>query len=285
LVGILIFLIFLAGVITGVVKWSRKKFSVLVFLIFFALLLIVGVINLFNEWPSIIAQFSTAEPLSNQIFTMVAPNVVGILFISAVSALVIGFITSWMRGQSQPRGSMIYIGAGWGLGLLIAGLSSVVSALFKPSLEPLWADLSALSYYIPLLRDGLHPISGYILGTTLILLIITAIDNFTRGWAQKRIIFAILIVLMGFVVAGDSIESITFYIISGLISGIIYLLAYIFVFRYNLCLIPLAIGAGVMVDILRQGIMNAYPYAIPGAVLAVVAIGCVSVYWYKLLSR
>jgi len=285
LVGILIFLIFLAGVITGVVKWSRKKFSVLIFLIFFALLLIVGIINMFNQWPLMMAQFSTAEPLTNQIFTVVALNVVGILFRSAVSALVIGFITSWITKQSPPQRTLIYIGAGLGLGMLITGLSSVVTALFKPSLEPLWADFSALSYYIPILRSGLHPISGYILNTTLILLIISAIDNFTLGWTRKKIIFAILIVLMGFMVAGNSLVSVSFFVIAGLISGIIYLLAYIFVFRFNLCLIPLATGAGVIVDILRQGIMNAYPSAIPGAVVAIAVIGFISIYWYRLLSN
>lgn len=284
-IGLMIFLIFLAGIIAAIINWSRKKFSVSVFLIFFALLFILGIINIFNEWPSMMSKFSTAEPLTNQIFMVVALAVVGILFISAGPALVIGFITSWKTKQSQPQNSTISIGAGFGLGMLIAGISAIISTLFKPSLEPLWANYAALSNYIPLLRDGLNPLSGYILGTTLLLLIITAIDRFTKGWTRRKIIFAVLIVLMGFLFSGNLTDSILFFLISGLISGIIYLLAFVFVFRFNLALIPLVAGAGAILDASKQGIMNAYPTAVPGAVLAIILIGVISVYWYRQLNK
>ncbi|MEK0336543.1 MAG: hypothetical protein QQN41_03810, partial [Nitrosopumilus sp.] len=75
------------------------------------------------------------------------------------------------------------------------------------------------------------------------------------------------------------------WLISGLISGIIYLLAYLFVFRFHLALIPLALGAGTILDAMKQGIMNSYPTAIPGAVLAIILIGIISVYWYQQLSK
>jgi len=284
-IGIMIFLIFIAGIIAAIIKWSRKEFSVSAFLFFFTLLFILGIFNIFNGWPSMMSRFSTAEPLTNQIFMTVALGVVGILFISAGPALVIGLITSWKTKQSLSPNSTVFIGAGFGLGMLIAGISSIVSTLFEPSLEPLWANYAALSNYVPLLKDGFSPISGYILGTTLLLVIITAIDRFTIGWTKRRIIFAVLIVLMGFMVAGNSADSIPFFLISGLISGVIYLLAYVFVFRFNLSLIPLALGAGAIFDILRKGIMNAYPSAVPGAVLAIILIGIVSIYWYRLLSK
>jgi len=285
LMGILIFLIFVAGVISSVVNWSRKKFSVSVFLTFFILLFCLGIISIINEWPFMMSQYSTAEPLSNQIFMTIAVSIVGILFISAGPALVNGFIISWKTGQSKSQSLMTDTAAGFGLGFLIVGLLSVVSFLFEPFLKPLWADYSALNYYVPILNDGLSPIADYILSTTLFLLIITAADRLTNNWNQRRIIFAVLIVLTGFLSSVGSAENLSFFLLSGLIWGIMYLLAYILVFRYNMSIIPLAMGSLTIVGILRQGIMNAYPAAIPGKILAIILIGFVSVYWYRLLQK
>ncbi|MFO7888830.1 MAG: CPBP family intramembrane glutamic endopeptidase [bacterium] len=285
LMGILIFLIFVTGIISSVINWSRKKFSVSVFLTFFFLLFVLGIISIFNEWPLMMSQFSTAEPLSNQIFMSIAISIVGILFISAGPALVNGFIISWKAKQPQSPNLLADTGAGFGLGMLIVGLLAVVSALFEPSLKPLWADYSALNYYVPILNDGLSPVPDYILSTTLFLLIITTADRLTKNWKKRKIIFAVLIILTGFLASGISTESLPFFLLIGLIKGIVYLLAYVSVFRYNLSLIPLATGSLAIVKILQQGVMNAYPTAIPGAVLAIILIGVVSVYWYQLLKQ
>lgn len=283
--GILIFLIFVAGVISSVVNWSRKKFSVSAFLTFFFLLFILGIISVFNEWPSMMSQFSTAEPLSNQIIMMVAISVVGILFISAGPALVNGFIISWKTSQPQSQSSLAEISAGFGVGFFIVALLSVASYLFEPSLKPLWADYSALSYYVPILNNALNPITDYILSTTLILLIFNVADRLTKNWNKRKILFAVLIILTGFLVSGISTESLSFFLLTGLIKGVIYLLAYVIVFRYNLSLIPLVTGSVAIVEILQQGIMNAYPAAIPGTILAIILIGVVSFYWYRLLNK
>jgi len=283
LMGILIFLIFVAGVISSVVNWSRKKFSVSVFLTFFFLLFCLGIISIINEWPFMMSQYSTAEPLSNQIFMSIAISIVGILFISAGPALVNGFIISWKTKQSPSQSIIADTGAGFGLGLLLAGILSVVSALFEPSLNPLWADYSALNYYIPILNEGLSPVPNYILSTTLFLLILTTADRLTQNWNRRKIICAVLIVLTGFLASTGSAESVSYFLLSGLIWGVLYLLAYILVFRYSLSLIPLAMGSITIVGILRQGIMNAYPTAITGNILAIILIGVVSFYWYRLL--
>ena len=127
--------------------------------------------------------------------------------------------------------------------------TSRASALFEPSLKPLWADYSALSYFVPILQVGFNPLLDYIMSTTLILLIIAAADRLTKNWNQRKILFAVLIVLTGFIVSGISTESLSFFLLTGLIKGFVYLLAYIVVFRYNLSLIPLATGSMAILEI------------------------------------
>ncbi len=279
--GTIMFLIFLAGVIGAIISWSRKKFSVSVFLSFFALLFGLGIINLINKWPSTIAKFSTTEPLLNQIFAAIAFPIVGILFISAGPALVLGFIQTWKTLRSH----MNSIWLGFSLGALIAGLSACISALFEPSLEPFWAKYSALSSFIPILGVGFNPLTGYIIGTTLFLLIFTAIARFSKGWTQRKILFSILLILLIFIITGASVNSLRFWLFSGLLTGIIYLLAYLFVFRFQLALVPLALGSVAVLGELKQGILNAHPSAIPGAILAIILIVLISIYWHNKLLK
>ena len=284
-IGIMIFLLFVAGVIGAIIQWSRKAFSVSGFLVFFVFLFALGVVNLFNRWPATMAQFSTAEPLTNQTFLAIALSLVGLLFVSAGTALVVGFVMAWKTKPSESQSSPVAMGMGFALGMLLAGIAAVVSMLFEPSLEPLWASYDAVSNTIPVLRDGLGPITGYILSTTLFLLIFTAVDRFSRGWTRRKVLLGIGLVLVIFIVRGSGVDSLSFWLISGLISGIVYLLAYLFVFRFQLALVPLTLGAAAILGVLRQGLMNSYPTAIPGAVLGMVCIGVVSVYWYKRLSE
>jgi hypothetical protein len=280
-----IFIIFVVGVIGASIQWSRKTFSVPAFLTFSIILFSVGIINQINRWPSVLAQFSTAEPLSNQTLMAILIPLIGLIFLSAALSLVIGFITAWKNREPQSNNTTVMVLSGFALGALISGIESIISMTFRPSLEPLWADYMALNSWIPILRDGLGSITNYILATALILLVITAIDRFSAGLTRRKVIFAILFVLLIFVSGGETEASLSFWFISGLTSGILYLLAYLLVFRLNLALIPLVLGAGTILDALQHGLMNGYPSAVPGAVLAIILISMLSVFWYKQLSQ
>lgn len=280
-----IFVIFIVGVIGASIQWSKKMFSLPAFLTFLILLFTVGIINQINRWPSVMVKFSTAEPLSNQKLMAVLIPLIGLVFLSAALSLVIGFVTAWKTRQPRSKNPAITVLCGFALGTLISGIKALVTTWFRPSLEPLWADYTALSNWIPILRDGFGPITNYILGTALILLVIIAIDRFSHKWTQRRVIFAILLVLLVFVAGGETETSLSFWFISGLTSGILYFLAYLFVLRLNLALIPLALGAGAMLDALQQGLLNGYPSAIPGTVLAMILIGMLSVFWHWQLSQ
>ena len=107
----------------------------------------------------------------------------------------------------------------------------------------------------------------------------------TIAWTKKKVYAVILLLLIGLITSAlDSVLSIPFWLVSGLVMGIIYLILYLFVFRYQLALIPIAFGVMVMLAELKQGIMNAFPAALPGAILAIILIGLFSYYWYKKLT-
>ncbi|MDP8240226.1 MAG: CPBP family glutamic-type intramembrane protease [Candidatus Hatepunaea meridiana] len=280
---LIMFLIFLAGVIIAIIRWSRKNFSFTVFRSFLMIFFFFELIYIYNEWLVRIADFSTAEPFSNQLFMLIAASVLWVIFIPALFALLIGFTQTWMRQPSyEEKSNLIF--TGFSVGALIAGITAIIYS-FEPSLEPFWAKYEGLDCAIPFIGTGFEPFIGYIAKTILFLIIFIALDRFTDGWTRKKTLFSILTVIAIMFVYKLSINSIGFWAISGLFTGVIFLLAYIFVFRHQLAIIPLVLASFAILEAIKQSMLNAHPAAIPGAVVTIVLIGWISVYWHKKLLK
>jgi len=281
--GLLIFLMLITGAIGGIVRWSKKNFSVKLFLQFFVLLMGVHIILIINKWPATIAGFSTAEPLSNQTLMAIILPFVGYLFLSGGLALITGLIQTWKREQVEMKTFRAVL-LGVSVGTILAGLEALLNQ-FAPNLSPIWANYEAVQTYIPFLRAGLTPLVQFILIATIFSLIFVVTDRVTTAWTKKKVYAVILLLLLGLITtAVDSILSIPFWLLSGLLMGIVFLLTYLFIFRYALALIPIAFAVMVMLGELRQGVMNAFPAALPGAILAIIIVGVFSYYWYKKLA-
>ncbi len=276
--GIIVILILIA-VGAAIVNWSRGKFSVSVFLIFFTIFFGLKVISLVNGWPDRAAGLSTAEPFWNQAFSFIAFRLLWALVLSTGVALLLGFVQKWKRAQSTIT-STAAIGTGFSLGLLLCGIFSLL-AFFGPKLAPFWADYDAAANFIPILEAGFDPIEMYIMLTTLIWFIFTAVDNFSSCGRQRRGIIVAGLLLFGLILNGIQIDNLTSWLAGGLVTGFILLLTYQFVFRYHLALIPLVIATASIFAVLRQGIFNAYPGAISGSVLAIILCVVLSFFWFK----
>jgi hypothetical protein len=132
----------------------------------------------------------------------------------------------------------------------------------------------------------MFPLVQFILTTVVLLLAFTALDRYTNGWTQKKGFFSALIILAGLVFTGvDDINNISFWLIAGLLMGFVYLLTYLFVLRFQLAFIPIFTGTMAILNVLKQGMMNDYPAAITGAILAIILLGLLSYYWYRKLAK
>jgi hypothetical protein len=281
--GLLIVLMLITGAIGGIVRWSRKNFSARLFLQFFVVLIGVYIILIINKWPATIAGFSTAEPLSNQTLMAIILPLAGFLFVSGGLALIIGLIQTWKREQVGMKTSQAVL-VGTSVGAILAGLGALLNQ-FAPNLSPIWADYEAAQTYIPFVSAGLTPLVHFILIATIFSLVFVVTDRVTNAWTQKKIFAIILLLLLGLITSGtNSVLSIPFWLVSGLVMGIIYLLIYLFIFRYQLALIPIAFGVMIMFSELKQGVMNAFPAAMPSAILAMIIVGVFSYYWYRKLA-
>jgi membrane protease YdiL (CAAX protease family) len=273
----------ITGVVVAIVGWTRKNFSVRVFLGFLALLYGLNLIGVFNNWPSLVAQFSTAQPFKTQAFIFIASSLVSLLLYAAALALILGFVDKWKSKTAPVTISKALL---WGLsfGVFAAGLLALIGFL-APSLRPLWGSYGAAGTYLPLLEVGLDPVGGFIMQTTLLLFIFAAVDHSTNSWSQRKALFSALFIVLGLIFAGArSVETIPFWLASGLVMGVILLGAYLFVFRFHLALVPLAMGVMTVLGVLKQGIYQSIPAALPGALIAIALIGLFAFYWFKKLA-
>ncbi len=273
-----------AGAIAAIVNWSRRKFSVKAFLCSLGVFLLLSLINLANNWLNISSQFSTAQPFKNQVLVFILGGLVSSLFIAAAVALVIGMVHYWNQERPGTGGPGILV-KGFALGMLVAGLSSAVSRL-GPESDPIWASYDSASAVIPVLAGSLRPISSLILSATVLLLVIGTVNRFSKNWTHKKGVYSVLLVLMGVVLAGTGgIDSILFWLASGFITGVVLLLLFIYMIRFEWGLVPLAVGALSILSQIKIVLLDAHPASVPGGIVATLLLMCVAAFWSRTLTR
>ncbi len=270
-----------AGVIGAIVGWARKVFSVRVFLTFLALLIGANAVGRINDWPSVTARFSTAQPWNTQILTTVAGLAVSLLFVSLVLALVNGFAGQWSTSSGErPRAIVL----GVPLGLLAAGFFAATGRLEAPLVPP-WAGYTAAGSHIPWLGVALSGWFAFVTQTTLLILLMAALDRFSLGWTRRKALFLALAPFVGLALVGaGSVESVSSWMISGLLTGALLLASYVWIIRYNLALLPFAAAALVLLDRLREAWFQAFPGALSGNLLAILLVFLFASYWSRLLA-
>ena len=124
--GVLIAAIVIGGVATGILNWSRRKFSPATFLLLLALLFVVNVAGLLNRLPMVTAQFSTAQPYKTQLLMLVGMGIVGLLLLSVSIGLIAGLLHKW-TAEADRLPSLASWVVGFSVGSLAAGLAAVGS--------------------------------------------------------------------------------------------------------------------------------------------------------------
>jgi hypothetical protein len=277
-------LLVLAGTVVAVVAWSRKQFVTATFLLVLVPLLALRIMDFLNSLPSILAQFSTAQPYEIQLFAVVAMSLLGALIVAGAMGLIAGFAHRLcMDTPSVPMRPAVIIGAS--LGCIAAGLAALVSAI-SPSLAPDWPDYAPQGTYLPLLQAAVAPPGSYLVRATIVLLILAALDRFTGRWTRRKPLFAVLLLLSGFGIAGaTAVETVSGWLIAGFVSGVLLLLAYWAVFRFSPPAVIIAAGAFQILGTLKEGFIAAYPRAVPGALIGAVLIAGTALYLRTRFSR
>jgi hypothetical protein len=278
---VLTVLLFLAGAVLAVVRWSRGRFDRATFAIFFVVMAVLGTIGLGNGFRAGTAQFMTAQPWKLQVAIVLIGGLIATTGIAAVTSLLIGLAHRWLPRQATPiRGRDI--AAGFGLGALVSGLGAVGAAL-APSKLPTWPNFGGAADTLPVL--GALSVSSWITATTLMLLAVAVVQAVTAGWRRRITAGSALLIGLGLVVAGgEGLETIPLWLADGVITGLVLLAAWVLVLRHQPALVPLVTATGAILSAIRNTVVNAYPGAAAGSLIGAVLVAAAAVWWYRRLA-
>lgn len=280
---VLVVLLYVAGAVLAVVRWSRHRFAAGTFAIFFAFLAAVGAIQLLNSLRTATAQFVTAQPFKLQFTILVIGGLLAMTVIAAVSALLIGLSHRMLPEQPQAPGGAS-ISAGFGLGAVLAA-TGAVGLLMAPQSMPAWPNLFPAGDSLPVFGAVLGSLSSWITGTALFLLAVAVLHALTAGWQKLRAVAAVCVVLFGLVVtASEGVESLPLWLLEGFLTGIVLLAVWVLVLRHHPALVPLVTACGTALGGLREAVVGAYPGATLGSVIGSAVVIAISVWWFRRLT-
>jgi hypothetical protein len=280
---VLLVLVFIAGGVLAVIRWSRHEFQTATFAIFFALSGALGAVALVNRFRPASAGFLTAQPFALQAAIVIVGGLIATTILAAVSALLIGLAHRMFPRQRQAnRGEAIL--AGLALGTLLSGAGAVATAL-APSTLPFWPSFAGAADFSPFVAAALGPLASWITGTALALFVVALLWSVTAGWHRLRGLASAVILVFGVVLVGSkNIESVPLWLLEGVLTGIVLWLVWVLVVRRQPALVPLVTAAGAALGAIRSAALGAYPGARAGSLVGAVLIVTLAIWWFSRLS-
>jgi len=269
----LLILSLIAGVVLAIIFWSRKQFDTRLFLIVAGALVLLRIALSINSWPSVCANFVTAQSFETQKAIVLVGIVIGTVFIAAAFGLVIGFLRAWLPQQKrQPQGWLLAVLAG----MAVSGLVALLLRL-SPSLTPKWPDYTALDRLVPLFGVTFSPLISYLLNSAFLLLLFRLVSTISDFGRRRKGLLAFLMLLAGFIFAGQfSFDSVLSFVMAGVVLGAALLLLYLGLFNRQLYLVWIFVAVLIMIEQLANALVYSQPFYWLGMGLSMAMIALVA---------
>lgn len=274
----------LVAIIIAVRQKKTFLFSPKIFIGATGTILILNILDIINGWQTLVGAFNTSIPLKDQLFQLIIGLGVSILVRAPLFGILISYVMSYTHRSSSTR-AITNIGAGIGAGFLVAGALTFAHKIVASHL-PLWPQYDILGYSVPLLGSLSSIIIQYAMLTSGLSLLCILIDTTTAHWHKHRIIGIFIALLYSLtMISLPSLKMIPLWILMGTGIGLLFVALYHYIVRYNYALIPLATASFMMLQVIQQGIFNAYSEAMLSAVVSICAVIIASGIWYGYLTR
>jgi hypothetical protein len=284
--SILSILLFLAAIITAIIRWSKGKFSGRAFFILTGIALLIAGINTYNIWPLTQIGFSTAQPYTSQALTSIGFSTLGWGVVSITYGLLGGLIHRWnlpVSNELTRNTRNLFIAAVFPV-LAVLGLFALVSGL-TPQTTPYWGNAGISGASNPFLAGFLSPFTGFFSDILILIFLYGSVHHFTAGWQKKRVLFGILLFLAGFPAVGNTVESIGMFLLTGTIAGVLVLLFYIYLLRHHMALIVLMVASYTIIADIGSLITPMYPGEAVAWIFSSVLIGVIAWFWHNSLVQ
>jgi hypothetical protein len=263
---------------------ARSHFSKTLFGYLWLFFTTLVIIDAANSWPSVIGVCNTMEPLNNQLLQKIISSLLMALMRSTFFAFIIARIIGTKSNRCIPK-TWSALSMGIALGLCYAAVTNM-NAYCLPMMQPLWPNYTPLGSSLPVVAALIQAIFSYTGTTIFACLIGIIINSATNYWQKNTLFFGLFFVVLGLMLTTlPAFSSLPLWLTCGIIKGIVLLLLYRYIIRYDSSLIPLATGSFVITKIIRQGIFNAYPGAALAAIISACIVVAMSYIWFKQMNK
>ena len=284
LIGLLFGTVLVGAAIAAVIAWSARRYTPRLFVAGAGMALVVSTITAVNNWPTVLASLPTVAPLPLAVGGVIAAGSVGLAVSATLVGLAIGALPRRLAAASAlPRDEVTRLGIA--LGFFAAGVAAIAAWLRTPE----WADapdLGAAGSLVPMLQVALSPVAGLLMRTAVLTTMLTAIDEMTSGWTRRRSLAIAGLVLIGLLDAG--LPSGTHYgswFAGAALTAAALTVAYITLLRFDLTMVPLAIGTMLAASVLMRGAGQPFPGALSGSIVAAALTVSLGWWWSGALAR
>jgi hypothetical protein len=274
----------LAAAIGGMIAWSRGRYAPKYFLAAAALMLVVSAAAFLNRWPTVIASLPTAAPLPVQVVGVLAVGLVGVTLLAAMIGLAVGAMPKPLAQTGRlPDRDAVQLG-------IAAGLAGAAATALAAALRtPAWArfpTIDALGTAVPALQQAIDPIGGFLTRMTVIVAALVTLERVTASWTHRRALAIAALAAIGFLAGGPpSGMHIAGWALAGAVTAAALVIVYVMLLRFDITLVPLALGTMGAVGALARGVQRAFPGAIVTALLGAIVIAAIAWVWFRALRR
>ncbi len=273
--GGLLLLLFIALLVFGVVRWSRRRYAPRAFLAVSGVVGGVIVVETLNRWPSLMAGFLTAQPLGFQEFT----GIVGIVLSGLIGGSLFGLLGGLGHSPGGlPQGRRNALLAGLAVGALLAGVQAAILRV-APDRVPTWPDFAAAADAIPFLAALLGPLLRYLMAVVGAMAVFVAIDAADAGGRRPAVSLA-LTLAVGIGVAGmEAGETLAQWVAASIGAWLMLYLVFRLVRRLGRAVLPALLAVIASLEAVVFTLRAPYPGAWAGGVLATVALLGTGLWW------
>ncbi|MDA3928959.1 MAG: CPBP family intramembrane metalloprotease [Prolixibacteraceae bacterium] len=273
--NLLLYAIIILGIVLGFINWSRKNFSLQLFILFAIVYISFSLLGAFNSWNDVVSQYTTGLPYSNFISITLIGLVVVLVFLGLGVAVIGGFSCEMSKSDVQTKNEVFKALL---IGLLLAGIQSAKMS-FMPQLSPSWLPLNNLNAFIPSFGIVSDQIQRFVFNPAFAMILFYLSNKLTNNNPKlKGLAFAIIFVA-SFVASGVNANSIWTWNVIGACSGVVFILLYLLL-KNHLSWMPIVFIVTLILDQVEYIAANYYSEVVLGSILAILVWGIASILWY-----
>jgi len=270
------------GLVMGIIRWTRKKFKLKVFVVISILFALFFCLEIGLGWQNLLSGYSTQIPMSNFLTTVIIGLSISGIFFSLFNGIIVAATPGWLPTSSESEKFNFLKSVG--LGFFIAGVLAAVQNII-PKTEPSWLSYSYLNGSAPFAAIGFSNIMGIITYPAFASMLFLGIHYFTKNWTSQKWTGFVFALLAGFSVMALSFENFPAWMLSGAILSGIIILIYIFFIRFHFEWIPITFGIIPVMKMIKEMLIIKNPAIIAGGLLMIIISLLLLFWWYKLLKE